>query len=85
MKAAGQPVNGSTRSYARRWTDTEVLDFVVQYRMADDSRSTYDGYGRWATANGAPSAQTVRNTLGSWSAVKAAALPLIHARARQAG
>ena len=68
------------RVYARTWTDAQMLQFVVDYLADDASTGSYADYGDWARANAAPSAQTIRNTFGSWTSAKSAALPLLHAR-----
>lgn len=62
--------------YKRRWTETQMLDWAATYLRSDGCRGTYKDFGDWAARTpGAPSAQTVRNTIGSWTAVKRAALP----------
>lgn len=70
--AHGQPRRAE---YKRRWTDTEMLDWASAYFATEDCRGTYKDFSVWAASTpGAPSAQTVRNKLGSWATVKSAAL-----------
>ena len=70
--------------YKRRWTETQMLDWVVTYLRSDRCRGTYKDFSDWAARTpGAPSAQTVRNTIGSWTTVKRAAL--LHAKVADGG
>ncbi|MGY1792792.1 sigma factor-like helix-turn-helix DNA-binding protein [Geodermatophilus sp. SYSU D00525] len=80
LTEAGLPVNAPRRQYSRRWSEAEMLQCVVDYLADDGSTGSIEDYGNWAREHGAPSGQTVRNTFGSWTAVKSAALPLLHAR-----
>lgn len=81
-EAAG--VRGGTaprRRYERAWTESELLDWVAGYLAEPGMPGTYAGYDAWARRTaGAPSAQTVRNRLGGWAAVKRAAAVLVAAR-----
>ncbi|MDQ2723794.1 MAG: hypothetical protein M3Y19_10890 [Actinomycetota bacterium] len=73
--AAGLPSRGASRRYEPRWTGGAVTDAVVRYLAGPGASGSYAGYASWAkTADGAPSAQTVRNVLGGWAQAKAAAL-----------
>lgn len=60
------------RGYAPRWSDDELLQFVREY-LSTSETSTYNGYAVWAQSSGAPSAATLRNRLGVWADVVAAA------------
>lgn len=61
--------------YKRRWTDAEMLEWAVVYFDSEGCQGTYKDFSRWAANTPeAPSAQTVRNRLGSWTIVKRAAL-----------
>ena len=80
-EAAGLATRHTRRVYTRRWTPAEMLGFVARYLEAEP-RGTFAGYVAWASANDAPSGQTVRNTLGGWGAVKTAAVPLVLAAQR---
>jgi len=75
-QAAGvQAGSASQRVYQRRWTEEDALGWVARYLRSDDARGTFADFDRWARANpGAPSANTVRNMFGSWSAAKRSAL-----------
>lgn len=75
---AGVAHGGPRRAeYKRRWTETEMLDWASMYLRSDGCRGTYKDFSDWAArTSGAPSAQTVRNTIGSWTTVKRAALAL---------
>lgn len=62
-------------NYRRRWTRTDMLDWVARYLLDPGSRGTFDGYDAFARSTpGAPSAQTVRNEVGRWSVIKAETL-----------
>lgn len=72
--AAGLDVNAAQRAYGKKWSTTSVLPFVAAY-LGEATKPSYAGYTAWAReAAGAPSAQTVRNLFGSWSAATKAAL-----------
>ncbi len=69
------------RGYTRAWSESELLGWVADYLAQPGMRGTYAGYDAWARRTaGAPSAQTVRNRLGAWAAVKRAAAVLVVAR-----
>lgn len=78
-EAAGVRPGGKGRgNYVRRWTKTEILNWVAVYLQSDGCDGTYAGYDRWArTTAGAPSSATMRNALGKWADVKRAALLLL--------
>lgn len=66
------------RDYTTRWTDDDMLALVVEY-LADPAESgTYAGWDRWRARHRpeGPSAQTLRNRLGTWAQIKAEALRL---------
>ena len=71
--AAGLRVNPSRAGYRRRWNREDVAGHVAAY-LREAGSGSYAGYAAWAKqAEGAPSAQTVRNTFGGWAAAKDAA------------
>lgn len=88
LEAAGVPVSDrqrvihTRRSYARRWTNEQMLAYVVEYLSTDGYTGSFDGYDAWRVATGsdAPSGQTVRNVLGTWAQIKASALAVVAAR-----
>jgi hypothetical protein len=62
-------------NYRRSWTKEEMLDWVIAYLGDPRSPGTYAGYGAFArVTDGAPSATTLRNELGTWADIKSAAL-----------
>ncbi len=68
------------REYHRKWSPGDVLGWVATYLGSPDCPGTYQGYDQWARGTiGAPSAATMRNTLGPWSDVKRAAALLVRA------
>lgn len=72
--AAGLKVNPGRTGYRRRWTADDVAAQVAAY-LRERGSGSYTGYASWAKeTEGAPSAQTVRNTFGGWAAAKVAAL-----------
>jgi len=73
--AAGLPSRGTSRRYEPRWTVEAVTDAVARYLASAGASGSYAGYASWAKeADGAPSAQTVRNVLGGWAQAKATAV-----------
>jgi transcriptional regulator with XRE-family HTH domain len=73
-RAAGLETNQGRPSYSRRWTEGDLVEAVAAYLQSPGSNGTYRGYETWARRTpDAPSAQTVRNMLGPWSAAKTAA------------
>ncbi|MEI6622079.1 MAG: hypothetical protein WCP28_09255 [Actinomycetes bacterium] len=75
QSAGVQAGAGSGRRYQRRWTEDDALGWVAQYLRSADARGTFADFDRWArTTPGAPSANTVRNIFGAWSAAKRSAL-----------
>jgi hypothetical protein len=74
-------VHGRPRrpKYQRRWTDEEMLEWVATYFQSAEFRGSYADFSQWAKQTlGSPSAQSVRNRLGSWQQVKRDALALIN-------
>ncbi len=70
----GQPRRGA---YRRAWTSEQMLAWVARYLRQPDSRGTFSDYSAFARRTpGAPSGETVRVTIGPWSAIKAQALRL---------
>ena len=72
--AAGVESNKPSRTaYRHKWSQEDLLDWVRRYRLECDKPS-YSDFSRWLRDQaGAPSANTVRNTFGGWSAVLEAA------------
>ena len=73
-------------NYSRKWSDEELLDFVIEYVSATRSGATGEsltvkGMGQWLrslrASREAPSLATIRNRLGSWSGVRSKALSAI--------
>lgn len=74
--AAGLSTRSASRTYTRAFDETTVAAAVARYLAEPGCTGSYAGYAAWAQRiEGAPSAQTVRNTLGSWAQAKAAAVP----------
>lgn len=68
----GQPLRAH---YERRWTRDQLVDAVADYLCCDGARGSFADYERWARGvEGAPSGQTIRTQLGTWSRAKAEAL-----------
>jgi hypothetical protein len=77
-------------NYSRKWTDEELLDFVIEY--VSEPRSgvtgeslTVKGIDQWLrslrASREAPSLSTLRNRLGSWSGMRSEALSATKRRA----
>lgn len=74
-EAAGLATRAARANYVRGWTQDTVLDAVAHYLGSADAAGSYAGYAAWASRTpGAPSGQTVRNYLGTWSQAKARTL-----------
>ncbi|MEO6882299.1 MAG: hypothetical protein ABI181_15300 [Mycobacteriaceae bacterium] len=72
--AAGLHTRAASRSYARAFDEQAVVAAVGRYLAEPAVTGSYAGYSSWAKQTpDVPSAQTVRNTCGSWVAAKAAA------------
>ena len=83
-RAAGLETNQGRPTYSRRWSESDLIEAVAGYLASPGSAGTYAGYDEWARRTaGAPSAQTVRNALGPWSAAKTAAQSWVLALRRQ--
>ena len=70
-RAAGLPVTetATPRGRASRWDDEACLGWVRAFRASDAPGRSYAAFEAWLqTQPGSPSAQTVRNRLGAWSA-----------------
>nr|WP_246297560.1 hypothetical protein [Janibacter cremeus] len=72
--AAGVESNKPSRaSYRHRWSEQDLLDWVRRY-LVEAEKPSYADFSRWLRGQeDAPSANTVRNTFGGWSAVREAA------------
>jgi hypothetical protein len=71
--AAGVEANKASRAYGRTWSRDDLLDWVRRY-LAEEEKPTYTRLSAWLRGQeGAPSANTIRNAFGGWSAVLEAA------------
>ncbi|WP_338748603.1 hypothetical protein [Janibacter alittae] len=72
--AAGVESNRASRSsYRRAWSEEDLVDWVRRY-LIEEEQPSYGRFGAWLREQeGAPSANTVRNALGGWSAALEAA------------
>ena len=62
-------------NYERRWNRDQLVDAVAMYLSGAAARGSFADYERWARrVDGAPSGQTIRTQLGTWSQAKAEAL-----------
>lgn len=73
-EAAGvSPGPARRQTYVRAFSDDEMLALVREF--LDGGGSTYADFTAWCSARkGGPSAGHIRNTFGTWSAAKTAAL-----------
>lgn len=56
-------------TYSRKWSEDQMLDWVSDYLDSTDNPS-YARFGDWLKGQpGAPSSQTVRNSLGNWTTI----------------
>lgn len=66
----------SGRVYTRQWSESDMLDWVLAY-LRESQAPTYARFEQWLRSQSeAPSAQTIRNTLGSWVEMKRSAITL---------
>ena len=75
-RAAGLTVTetATPRGRTSRWDDAACLGWVRAFLASDAPGRSYADFERWLqTESGSPSAQTVRNRLGAWSATVARA------------
>lgn len=71
---AGLRTRAASRRYARVFDEQAVAAAVGRYLADPASTGSYAGYSDWAKQTpDVPSAQTVRNTCGSWAVAKSAA------------
>lgn len=76
INAAGLLARESGRKKSTRFTDQELLDFVVQYLLDPTANGrSFAGYDRWRPNNAphGPSGAWLRNRLGRWQDVRARA------------
>lgn len=72
--AAGVEANKASRaSYSHRWRREDLLDWVRRY-LAETDTPSYGRFSQWlGDQDDAPSANTIRNAFGGWSAALEAA------------
>lgn len=52
--------------YHRNWTESQMISWLSTF-LTQSSTSSHEAYNDWSkTQAGAPSSQTIRNTIGSW-------------------
>lgn len=71
-RAGIRPVAAIRSDYQRRWTTEDLLHWVRAYLQEVGAAATYAGMSSWLKArstDGAPSAQTIRNSVGTWTEV----------------
>lgn len=71
------PAGGRQREYVRKYDrEDEVLLLIAEYLSDPEAPGTYHGWNPWKRAHypDAPSAETLRNRMGTWSKIKARAL-----------
>lgn len=70
--AAGVEPGGQGRAvYERKHTEEQCWDAAAAYLADPDAVGSYADFARWCSDNREhPSAQTVRNRLGSWNEIK---------------
>ena len=75
-QAAGVVHNTHQGNTHRRWGKGQSVEMLLEYFESEGARGSFDDLERWAREDkpARPSAQTVRNRFGSWTAAKRAAL-----------
>src|SRR5690625_1396647 len=75
--AAGVTARQAPRAvYARKWSRTDLMTWVLRFIDDVGPGASYAAFSRWLREHkdeGAPSAQTVRNVVGTWTEILAAA------------
>ena len=78
-QAAGVVPVTPNRTYQQHWTTADINTALINYFTDPGTTGTYIDFERWARARpGTPSAQTIRNDFGSWTAIKTLGLRLAH-------
>lgn len=75
-RAAGVEPQGpnTSRTYTRRWTPEDMTGWVWRY-LSSTPAPSYARFEHWLREqDGAPSGQTIRNTIGSWVEMKRRAI-----------
>ena len=68
------PGRAIRKNYLRNWSDENMIFWLASFLRQADTAS-YDAYNHWSQNQaGAPGAQTIRNTFGSWSKSREMAL-----------
>lgn len=70
--AAGVTSRTRDREYSRQWSNDDLLEWARMYIEEVGAAATYKDFGKWLRERrdeGAPSAQTLRNYVGSWHAI----------------
>lgn len=64
------------REYESRWSDDDILRIVKSYLMDQTAPNSFHKFDEWKRQNApdGPSAQTMRNRLGTWADIKKRAL-----------
>lgn len=68
-RAAGVEVEKRTRVYRRGWSEDDLLTWARRYLQDAGPAPSYKDFQRWLREHkgeGAPSAATMRNRLGTW-------------------
>ncbi|MDB9920729.1 hypothetical protein OAD85_03065 [Actinomycetota bacterium] len=79
-KSAGVECNTSGRSeYSEKWSDTEMVGFVVDYLLHPGTSGSFQNYEEWRVGQqyAAPSGSFMRHKLGTWTTVSSYALTRI--------
>ena len=92
-KAAGVQSGEPRRTnYTRRWSNDDLLEFVIEYvgerLKSSGGRGTAGGFEKWLgslkASREVPSFATVRNRLGSWTEMRDVAMAAIEEGSREA-
>lgn len=75
-RAGVEPGQALRPAYESRWTDAELLSYVREYLVDSSWPNSAHRFDEWRRQNApeAPSFQTVRNRLGTWTNAKRLAL-----------
>ena len=74
-REAGVSPGDAPRTYTRRHSEEDMLDYVRSYLADPRTSGSADGYDKWQKkVDGAPSLALIRQRLGKWNEVKLRAL-----------
>ena len=87
-EAAGIQCGESARDkYTRRWSETDLEEFVVDFLFSPEHDGSHNEFEKWLNGrpDNPPSMATIHNRLGDWGSMKQKAIETIKASGRLDG